>query len=347
MVRRCTVVSQHQACLLSTLRVSSSSHLCLMTTEAPNPAPGSSRSDDEAPRPTDTTVLATLLRERNWHRYGVFRVEYERAARSLDRALVATTPSRAQWHRWLAGELRRLPYVDHCRVLEAMFPRWTAERLLSPVGEEATSPRADPDSSVIRLLDLEPERQPLRDTQSSGTYADLIAAFPTRTEFMANMSPIDLYCQAHQIRAAGLSLNMLCQNLADQQLTRLVQDGVQVLALFLQPGGEAMRRREIEERISPDHLSTLTSLNIDMLLRVRSELGEDALDKVVIGTYDETIRFNITLIDDDLCITQPYLPRTRGIDSPTFIIRRDSAQPGLYDVFDDVFRHLAEQSTLL
>jgi hypothetical protein len=47
----------------------------------------------------------------------------------IDPDLAGTCPSRAQLHRWLTGALRSLPYPDHCRVLEEMFPGWTAEQL--------------------------------------------------------------------------------------------------------------------------------------------------------------------------------------------------------------------------
>jgi hypothetical protein len=45
-------------------------------------------------------------------------------------------PSRAQLHRWLTDSLRGLPYPDHCRVLEEMFPGWTAEQLFQPAVPE-------------------------------------------------------------------------------------------------------------------------------------------------------------------------------------------------------------------
>ena len=42
-------------------------------------------------------------------------------------------PGRAQYYRWLRGELaNKRPYPDACRILEAMFPRWPVEELFSP-----------------------------------------------------------------------------------------------------------------------------------------------------------------------------------------------------------------------
>jgi hypothetical protein len=54
----------------------------------------------------------------------------------VDPALGQSYPSRAQLHRWLSGSLRSLPYADHCRVLEEMFPHWTAEQLFQPASPE-------------------------------------------------------------------------------------------------------------------------------------------------------------------------------------------------------------------
>jgi hypothetical protein len=81
-------------------------------------------------------MLKTLLRERHWQNYSTFCSEYDKAARQLDARLAGTYPSRAQLHRWLTGTLRSLPYADHCRVLEEMFPGWTAEQLFQPATSE-------------------------------------------------------------------------------------------------------------------------------------------------------------------------------------------------------------------
>jgi hypothetical protein len=77
--------------------------------------------------------------------------------------------------------------------------------------------------------------------------------------------------------------------------------------------------------------------------RVRDRLSLEAQKRLEIATYDETIRFNIVLIDDDVCVAQPYLPGTRGVDSPTFLIHRRWAAAGLYPIFEQVFYSLWER----
>lgn len=77
---------------------------------------------------SSTVTLKTLVRGRHW-KYSTFCTEYDRAARRLDPGLVGSWPSRAQYQRWLTGDLKRLPYPDACRVLEAMFPGWSVDAL--------------------------------------------------------------------------------------------------------------------------------------------------------------------------------------------------------------------------
>src|SRR5512142_516509 len=121
-------------CRVSTARVSllglGLSRLCLVSgrfdgTGCPPTADGQA-----GPEPVATpTRLKALLYQRHWQTYRTFQAEYDRAAKTIDPKLVATWPSRAQLHRWMAGELRGLPYPEHCRILEAMFPGFTAAQL--------------------------------------------------------------------------------------------------------------------------------------------------------------------------------------------------------------------------
>ena len=65
---------------------------------------------------TDQVIaLRALLRQRHWS-YSAFCTEYDKAAKTIDSGLKGSWPSRAQFHRWLSGDLRGLPYPDACRV---------------------------------------------------------------------------------------------------------------------------------------------------------------------------------------------------------------------------------------
>jgi hypothetical protein len=87
--------------------------------------------------------LKDVLRSKHWQTHQTFCREYDRAAKGVDARLVGSWPSRAQLHRWLAGDLKGLPYADHCLVLERMLPEWTAQQLF-----EVCDPAACPQGLI-------------------------------------------------------------------------------------------------------------------------------------------------------------------------------------------------------
>jgi hypothetical protein len=116
-----------------------------------------------------------------------------------------------------------------------------------------------------------------------------------------------------------------------------------VRVLFLDPAGEAIKVRNSEEGHEDGHLSHITAANINILKRAYSHLEVTSSHQVELRKYDETVRFNIMLVDGRRCVMQPYLPDTRGVDSPTFVMERKS-DDGLYEVFSQVFTSLWERS---
>jgi tetratricopeptide (TPR) repeat protein len=93
------------------------------------------------------TLLKMLLTERHMQPYPTFCREYEKAARRIDPALVATAPGREQYQRWLSGRMKTKPHPHHCRVLERMFPGRTVMELLTPY---SPPPRQDEESATKR-----------------------------------------------------------------------------------------------------------------------------------------------------------------------------------------------------
>lgn len=168
-------------------------------------------------------------------------------------------------------------------------------------------------------------------------FADLSAVYATRSEFTAAMPPTTLFKDARQIDIAGLSLNLLCQQYPDQLLRASIERGATLRSLFLDPAGEEIKRYEREEGHLPGHISTLTEINIQALLRIRDHLPAEAQERIQISTYNDTPHFNLILIDQLICVMQPYLPETRGVDSPTFVVHRQSSAYGLYPIFDQIF----------
>ncbi|MDQ5852231.1 MAG: hypothetical protein M3380_09200, partial [Chloroflexota bacterium] len=80
-------------------------------------------------------VLKVLLQHRHLQTHRAFCREYDRVAAEVDPTLRGGWPSKAQFYRWLSGDLIGLPYSDHCRVLEKMFPSWTVDQLFQINGD--------------------------------------------------------------------------------------------------------------------------------------------------------------------------------------------------------------------
>ncbi len=278
------------------------------------------------------TLLAALLESKGLQRYGSFRVAYEKAARSLDRERGGIAPSRAQFHRWLTGDLRGLPHTDHCRILEHLLTGYSSAQLFKSSPDGIRAPAKDNRAHAGVGL------------PASAGVADVTAVFASRSEFAASIEPRALFDGASRIRACGLSLNLICQQVPDQQLRRMLAEGTQIACLFLDPDGEAIKAREREEEYTAGHLAGLNNINIQVMTKLRGHLPPEAQERLHLGVYDETIRFNIILVGDQTCVAQPYLPRARGIDAPVLLMRRNGAPGGMYPVFEQVYEAIAERS---
>lgn len=280
-----------------------------------------------------STVLKALLQQRHLQTVTAFNREYDRLARKVDADLVGCGPKKAQFYRWLSGDISSLPYPDHCRILQLMFPNWTISELFVTY-----------DGSPEDLIRTSETDSPKPHPQTSNAMADVEAVYTNRLEFLRAMPPQELFKTAQNIDLAGLSLNMLCQQYSDSDILRLLENGTTIRCLFLDPDGESIRAREIEEGHTPGLLTNLTETNIHTLERVRRRVTAQTPGKLMIRVYDQPIRFNLTLIDSTICVMQPYLPMARGVESPTFVSRR-SSQPGLIDTFSEVFNSMWEVAT--
>lgn len=96
--------------------------------------------------PSAPTMLKALLRERNMHSHKMFKRAYEKSARKLDSSLATSYPSDRTFKRWVSGRTKDLPRAEHCAVLEAMFPGWSAPELFQPY----TTP--DHDATLLQEL---------------------------------------------------------------------------------------------------------------------------------------------------------------------------------------------------
>lgn len=272
------------------------------------------------------TVLKILLQKRHIQTLSAFNREYDKQAMKIDPMLVGCGPKKAQFYRWLSGEITGLPYPHHCRILQAMFPERSVDELFGPhdaAGEMDLS-------AAGRSAELLFSRRARHRT------ADVEAVFPSRIAFSREISPQQLFEGAVTIDIVGISLNMLSQQCSDREVVQLLESGTALRCLFLDPEGEETARREAEEGQEPGALSGLTALNIGVLRRINENSSHVGPGSLQIRTYDETARFNIVIVDSSLCVVQPYLPMTRGLESPTFVARK-SGGAGIFDTFAGVF----------
>ncbi|MEU1758879.1 DUF5919 domain-containing protein, partial [Micromonospora sp. NPDC005686] len=262
--------------------------------------------------------------------------------------------------KWTGRETRMLrhalrmsirDFAEHLGVSERTVSKWEA-------GREAVQPRPEMQAALdtalaragnevhrrfrsgLGLADAAELRQGAADVQAEGnggtSIADVTAVFRNRAELSAHLPADRILDGARKVRAMGLSLNLLCQHYPDHRWRQLIEGGAQVRCLFLDPDGSAIQAREREESFPAGQLAALTKLNIETMLRVRDRLSGDLYGSVQVALYDETLRFNVLLIDD-LCLAQAYLPASRGVDSPTFVMRRREPTTGLYPVYEQIF----------
>lgn len=284
-------------------------------------------------------ALKVLLRQKHLQGHRAFCKEYDKLAEQIEPELVGSWPSRAQFYRWLARDLQGLPYAHHCRILEAMFPGWTAEQLFQEHTGDIEFVPEPPNTAGGNVAG-----SPKPAVMSTQGMADVTAVFPSRPAFSHEIPPHKLFDGAEQISMVGLSLNLLCQSYPDRSLLHLLESGTVVQCLFLDPAGRYIKEREREESHPEGVLSTLTTLNIQTLQRLHGKLSPQARENLHIRTYDEAVRFNITVIDDATCVVQPYLPDARGVESPTFVIEKQPGLPGLFETFSQVFKSMWARS---
>lgn len=279
-------------------------------------------------------VLDVLARRDVGH---LFRIVQKATGATQTQIGIATGLSQAQVSEVMSGS-RKITSVEVLARIVTGLRIADPARMTLMLGQRQPTPPAPPRHAIP------PEAIGQLGSQR---FADVTAIFPSRSAFASAMPVHTLFDQAKSIRAAGLSLNLLCQQYSDTGLTQLVANGTQLHCLLLDPRGEAIKRREREERYEPGFLSSLNDLNIGVLRRVQDGLPDHARGNMQVALYDETVRFNIFMIDETLCVVQPYLPHSRGVDSPTFVIERQTDQLGLYSMFEQVYTSIWEGSRLL
>nr|WP_245687190.1 SAV2148 family HEPN domain-containing protein [Peterkaempfera griseoplana] len=177
-------------------------------------------------------------------------------------------------------------------------------------------------------------------------YADVVAVHSDRVRLQRDLPVEELLTGAQRLDAIGIGLSMLCQNFTGKRLVRLAAGGCRMRLLFLNPASSALRRRERELGLGRGELGRSVEMNIMHVRRVRARLRDSG--GFEIRVFDETPRFTAYLVEGErppgLAVVQPYLRRSRGMESPALVLRgadrvpgETAVEPGLLEVYREEF----------
>lgn len=174
----------------------------------------------------------------------VFRLIQRETRVSQTHLGVATGLSQAQVSEIISGA-RRVSSVDVLTRIAFGLCMPVQSRVVLLLGERVHAGTA---LAAGRIPTHQSSTRPMPDQPAvADQFSDVEAVYPSRSEFISKMPPHALFDDATDIRAVGLSLNLLCQQYADTRLAQLVRDGGRLRLLFLAPEGSAIRQREAEE----------------------------------------------------------------------------------------------------
>lgn len=238
---------------------------------------------------------------------------------------------------WIKGRTR--PHADVVLAACSLFSL-SIDQALGLQGEEEAQ-TGDATSSELARMKADIDRLAELVTRGGSTpppTQDVVAVYGTRAEAQAAEPVLRMVAAAQNVDAMGLSLNGLCQSISDVTMVELIEGGLAIRALFLAPDSDATKAREQEEGHPPGELRDLTRTNMRMLARVRERLSAEAAARLQVRTYQGPLRFTLLIADHRRAHVQWYLPRARGIDSPTVVVEANDLYPhGLFPVFEGVF----------
>lgn len=274
---------------------------------------------------TNTPLLKVLLKARHLHVYSAFAREYRKVAGKIDRELAHTGPSKAQFYRWISGDLIKLPHSQHCRVLETMFPDWTVGQMFEPYsGSLEFVPEAGNKPAVPQPPSLTPVASP----PATNTPADFVALYAHRAdtpnELWLNLlkgatERIDLFANA--------SLFLPEDNPeAVAIIKKKAAAGTKVRVLMGDPASEAAKLRGYEERLFEGIPG-----RIQMALAYYRPLVD--VEGVEFRLQATSLYNSIFRYDDEMLVNQ-HLYGTYGYIAPILHLRK---APGS-DLFDTYMR---------
>lgn len=266
----------------------------------------------------DTPLLKVLLKARHLHVYSAFEREYRKVAAKIDRELARTSPSKAQFYRWISGNVMNRPHSQHCRVLESMFPEWSVDQLFQPYGSSmefipetpppASSPTVPPTSMTVppEFVGLYAHRA---DTPNE-LWLNLLKAANERIDLFANAS---LFLPEDNPEAISI-------------IKEKASAGIRVRILLGDPTSEAAKLRGYEERLFEGIPG-----RIQMALAYYRPLVD--VDGVEFRLQATSLYNSIFRYDNEMLINQ-HIYGTYGYIAPILHLRKT---PG-GDLFDTYMR---------
>ncbi|WP_052021229.1 hypothetical protein [Actinokineospora spheciospongiae] len=280
---------------------------------------------------TEPVLLKILLKQRHLQGHRAFCKEYDRVAAKIEPDLVGGYPSKAQFYRWLSGDLIGLPYADHCRILESMFPEWDARQLFEPYnGSVSYTP--EPDASPVTTDPLEHPPTGGHALAPSGYSPGMIAAYPYRSDFPVSKWWELITGTEKQMDLLGYTLYFLPLQHPQfvDTLRAKCEAGCVVRAAIADPASEHVANRDREE----DHPITLVVRIHSTLKALQPLIGHENfhLRYQDIPLYNSVFRF-----DDQMLVT-PHLYATPGSAAPLLHLRNAQSE----DLFARFAKHFED-----
>jgi hypothetical protein len=192
-------------------------------------------------------VLKVLLQRRHLQTHRAFCREYDKVATAIDSTLRGGWPSKAQFYRWLSGDLIGLPYADHCRILEGMFPDWKVDQLFRACDDGIEFVPEPP-----TLQTRKPTVRPVSSTGPAGHgVSQVVAFYPHRADTPKHLW-MDLLVSAQENidLFANASLFLPEENPETIEILKeKAAGGIGVRILLGDPDHPAMELRGREERL--------------------------------------------------------------------------------------------------
>lgn len=277
---------------------------------------------------TETTpLLKVLLKARHLHVYSSFAREYRKVASKIDRELAATGPSKAQFYRWISGDLINMPHSQHCRVLETMFPDWSVEQLFQPYS-----------GSLDFIPEANPVAIPIKTPTPTGSASSLPPATNVPPEFVGLYAhradtPNELWLNL--LKAATERIDLFANASlflpednpeAIATIKKKAAADVRVRILLGDPNSEAAKLRGYEERLFEGIPG-----RIQMALAYYRPLLD--VDGVEFRLHATSLYNSIFRYDNEMLINQ-HIYGTYGYIAPTLHLRKKPNG----DLFDTYMR---------